>query len=104
MQQSAKRNAIKYCNAFISHCAYFYFTNENSVDLAQLTEAQVNNYMCVEAALLYFEPDEVDMLRNVFTSGLPLADAMDILNQKGESGWFTVRKFIKLAANHRGLI
>ena len=102
--QSAKKNAIKYCNSFISHCAYFYFSNENCVDLALLSEAQANNYKCIESALLYFAPDEVDMLRNVFTSGLPLATAMNVLNHDNDTGWFVIRKFIKLAATHRGLI
>lgn len=102
--QSAKRNAVKYCNAFISHCAYFYFTNEGCADLSLMSEPQKNNYECVEMALTNFEADEVDMLRNVFTSGLPLADAMAILNKSGESGWFIIRKFIKLAATFRGLI
>ena len=102
--QSAKRNAVKYCNAFISHCAYFYFVNEDCIDLGKLTEAQRNNYECIEATLIYFDPDEVDMLRNVFTSGLPLAEAMAVLNKKGETGWFVIRKFIKLAATYRGLI
>lgn len=102
--QSAKRNVVGYCNAFISHCAYYYFTHENSVDLALLTEAQAENYKCVEAALYHFEDDEVDMLRNVFTSGLPVAEAMELLNRKGEAGWYMLRKFIKLAADYRGLI
>lgn len=102
--QGAKRNAVQYCNAFISHCANYYFTNENTVDLALLTKAQAENYKCVEIALTHFTDDEVDMLRNVFTSGIPLAEAMSLLNKKGEAGWFMVRKFIKIAAGYRGLI
>lgn len=102
--QSAKRNAVQYCNAFISHCANYYFSNENIVDLALLTKAQVENYKCIGATLPHFTEEEVDMLRCIFTSDLPLSDAMTLLNRKGEAGWFTVRKFIKIAAKYRGLI
>lgn len=100
----AKRNSVGYCNAFISHCANYYFQNENLVDLALLTEAQANNFKCVSAALSHFNRLEVDMLRCVFTSGLPLAEAMSVLYKNSESSWFVVRKFIKLAASYRGLI
>lgn len=102
--QSAKRNAVQYCNAFISHCANYYFTNEQTVDLALLTKPQAENYKCVSAALVHFEEEEVDMLRCIFTSDLPLPEAMSLLNRKGEAGWFMLRKFIKLAATYRGLI
>ena len=100
----AKRNTVGYCNAFISHCANYYFQNENLVDLALLTDAQANNYKCIGAALSHFDRLEVDMLRNIFTSGLPLAEAMSVLHRNSESSWYVVRRFIKLAASYRGLI
>lgn len=100
----AKRNTVGYCNAFISHCAKYYFKNENLVDLALLTDAQANNYKCIGAALSHFDRLEVDMLRVIFTSGLPLAEAINILYKDSESSWYVVRKFIKLAASYRGLI
>lgn len=102
--QSAKMNTVRYCNTFICHCANYYFINENNVDLALLTEAQANNYKCIEDTLYHFRDDEVDMLRCVFTSGLPLKEAMGIFNKRGEGGWYMMRKFIKLAATYRGLI
>lgn len=102
--QNTKRNVVQYCNSFISHCACYYFANEDRIDLETVSEAQANNYRCVEVALTHFSADEVDMLRNIFTSGLRLSEAMDLLNKKGEAGWFMIRKFIKLAAGYRGLI
>jgi len=102
--QTGKMNTVRYCSAFISHCANYYFSNENLLNQAQLSDAQFNNYQCVKAALEHFEADEIDMLRNVFISGLPLPEAMKVLNTKGEYGWFMVRKFIKMAATYRGLI
>ena len=101
--QNGKMNTVRYCSAFISHCANYFFTNENNL-LSNVTKAQADNYKCIELALVHFEADEVDMLRNIFISGLPLPDAMRLLNKKGEAGWFLVRKFIKVAASYRGLI
>ena len=102
--QSTQKNVIGYCKSFICHCANYYFANENNIDLALLNKAQKENYVCIETALMHFTEDEVDMLRNIFTSGLYLTDAMNTLNKKGEAGWFMVRKFIKIAAGYRGLI
>ena len=100
----AKRNTFGYCNAFISHCANYYFQNEGMVDLALLTKAQANNYRCIQSAISHFTSPEVDMLRNIFTSGIPLAEAMSVLERNSENSWYVMRKFIRTAASYRGLI
>lgn len=100
----AKRNTYSYCNAFISHCANYYFQNENMVNLAYLKKAQADNYRCIQSAISHFNRLEVDMLRNIFTSGLPLVESMSVLERNNAQSWYVVRKFIKTAASYRGLI
>ena len=101
---SAKRNTYGYCNAYISHCANYYFINEDKVNLAQVTKAQADNYRCIQNALKHFTVAEVGVLRSIFTSGLPLVEAMRVLHCNSADSWGLLRKFIKVAADYRGLI